>query len=53
MESKNLDQFEGGGGEALLSKVKVDEDADKCCFCVPIDIGIIIIGCLFIASGLS
>ena len=32
-----------GKGDAILGKVKINEAADKCCFCVPIDIGVIII----------
>ena len=51
IENKDVDEFEGG--EPLMGKVKVDEDADKCCFCIPIDIGVVIIGILFILSGVS
>ena len=42
------------GGEGLLSgKVRIDEGADKCCFCIPIEIGVILIGLLIILSGIN
>ena len=56
MDSKQVsqddEQFEGGKGDALLSKVAVDEDPTKCCFCIPIDIGIILIGLSIILNAI-
>ena len=34
--------------EKLLGAVNVDEDANKCCFCIPIDIGVVLIGLMII-----
>ena len=42
-----------GGGEKLLGKVQVDEDPTKCCFCIPIEIGIIILGIGIIANAVQ
>ena len=48
------EQYEGGTqGQALLGNVQVDEDPTKCCFCIPIEIGVIIIGIGIVFSAVS
>ena len=49
---KNDEIFEGGG-ENLMGKVNVDEDPTKCCFFIPIEIGVIIMGISIILSAVQ
>ena len=52
--SNNFDTKKfSGKGDALLGKVKVNESADKCCFCIPIDCGVIIIAVFTILGTLG
>ena len=50
--AENDEIFEGGG-EKLMGQVNVDEDPTKCCFVVPIEIGVIIMGISIILSAVQ
>ena len=52
---KNNDKFQkySSKGDSLMYEVKVDEPDNKCCFCIPIDIGVIIIGLSSIFMAIS
>ena len=40
-------------GDKFMANITVKEDADKCCFCIPIDIGAILLSCGTILAAFS
>ena len=39
--------------EKTLGDIKLDEDNDKCLFCIPIDIGVKLIGALIVLIAIN
>ena len=53
--SLKTDQFQKytGKKDAILGKVKITEDADKCCKCIPLELGVKVLGVLCILGALG